>query len=121
MAKNTIQVTRSFLVAAVVCFVIGAIICFIGVLVLSINPNLPSQGVIKYLVSDYAAVGLKGIILAGVMAMVMSTVDSYINATAVIIVHDFCKPFILFPMQLIALSLSLFVTCRSLRLTNSLQ
>jgi Na+/proline symporter/signal transduction histidine kinase len=92
MAKNTIQVTRSFLVAAVVCFVIGAIICFIGVLVLAINPNLPSQGVIKYLVSDYAAIGLKGIILAGVMAMVMSTVDSYINATAVIIVHDFCKP-----------------------------
>ena len=36
--------------------------------------------------------GLKGIILAGVMAMVMSTVDSYINATAVVIVHDFCKP-----------------------------
>jgi Na+/proline symporter len=51
-----------------------------------------TQDVIKYLVSDYAVVGLKGIILAGVMAMVMSTVDSYINATVVIIVHDFCKP-----------------------------
>jgi Na+/proline symporter/signal transduction histidine kinase len=92
MAKNTIQVTKSFLIAAIVCFIIGAIICCIGVLVLAINPNLPSQDVIKYLVSDYAVVGLKGIILAGVMAMVMSTVDSYINATAVIIVHDFCKP-----------------------------
>ena len=92
MVKNTSQVAKSFFIAATVCLVIGTITCFIGVLVLSINPNLPSQDVIKYLVSDYASVGLKGIILAGVMAMVMSTVDSYINATAVIIVHDFCKP-----------------------------
>jgi hypothetical protein len=30
--------------------------------------------------------------LAGIMAMIMSTVDSYINATSVLIVHDFLKP-----------------------------
>jgi Na+/proline symporter len=26
------------------------------------------------------------------MAMVMSTADSYVNSTSVLIVHDFCKP-----------------------------
>ena len=33
-------------------------------------------------------IGFKGVILIGIMAMVMSTVDSYINASAVLIAHD---------------------------------
>ena len=92
MAKNTTQVTRSFFIATIVCFIIGALLCIIGVLILAINPSLAQKDVIKFLISDYLATGLKGLVLAGVMAMIMSTVDSLINSSAVIIVHDFVKP-----------------------------
>jgi len=30
--------------------------------------------------------------IIGIMAMIMSTVDSFINSTAVLVVHDFLKP-----------------------------
>ena len=92
MAKNTTQVTRSFFIATIVCFIIGALLCIIGVLILAINPSLAQKDVIKFLISDYLATGLKGLVLAGVMAMIMSTVDSLINSSSVIIVHDFVKP-----------------------------
>ena len=43
----------------------------------------------KTLISDYAWItGFKGLILAGIMAMVMSTIDSYINSSAVLLTHD---------------------------------
>ena len=40
---------------------------------------------------DYSYSGLKGLTLAGILAMMMSTADSYINSTATLFTHDFCK------------------------------
>ena len=92
MAKSTAQVTKSFFIAAIVCFIVGFLLCCIGVLILAINPSIIQKDVIKFLISDYLVTGLKGIVLSGVMAMIMSTVDSLINSSAVIVFHDFCKP-----------------------------
>lgn len=92
MAKNTRQVGKSFIISAIVCLLLILIINWIAVLTLAINPSLNANDVIKYIIFDSPYVGLKGAMLIGVMAMIMSTVDSFINATAVLIVHDFCKP-----------------------------
>ena len=92
MAKNIKQVNNSFVISAVICFFLLLIITWISVLMLSLNPNINPDDVIKHIIYDYATIGTRGLILAGIMAMIMSTADSYINATSVIIVHDFCKP-----------------------------
>jgi Na+/proline symporter/signal transduction histidine kinase len=92
MAKNIKQVHNSFMISAVVCFCLLVIISWISILVLSLNPNIEPDDVIKHIIYDYSSVGTRGLILAGIMAMIMSTADSYINSTSVIIVHDFCKP-----------------------------
>ena len=92
MAKDTRQVGKSFIIAAIVCFLFAVIINWIAVLTLAINPSLNANDVIKYVIFNSPYVGLKGAMLIGVMAMIMSTVDSFINCTAVLIVHDFCKP-----------------------------
>lgn len=91
MAKNVKQVRESFIIAAIVCFVFAAIVVWIGVLTLSIDSSLNPNDTVKYIIS-HSYVGVKGLILVGIMAMVMSTVDSYINATSILVVHDFCKP-----------------------------
>ena len=92
MAKDVKQVNHSFFISAIVCFFLLLIISWISVLMLSLNPSINPDDVIKHVIYDYATIGTRGLILAGIMAMVMSTADSYINATSVIIVHDFCKP-----------------------------
>jgi Na+/proline symporter/signal transduction histidine kinase len=92
MAKNTEQVRYSYLVAALACLFIHVISSFIGLIVLSHNPTLPPNNVAMYVIDNYSFTGLKGFAIVGIMAMIMSTADSWINTGAVIFSHDFCKP-----------------------------
>ncbi len=92
MAKNIMQIKKSFLMAGIVCFFISTAISLIGIFLLSTNGELNPKELLPYLFSNYTYIGLKGLILAGVMSMVMSTADSCINSTSVILIHDFLKP-----------------------------
>jgi Na+/proline symporter/signal transduction histidine kinase len=92
MAQNTSQIRNSFTIAAIACFVLFIVVTAIGILVLVTKPGLSSSEVARHVIFDYSYVGLKGITLIGIMAMVMSTIDSIINSTAVLFVHDFIRP-----------------------------
>ncbi|NDB85598.1 MAG: hypothetical protein EB127_23275 [Alphaproteobacteria bacterium] len=92
MAKNVNQVRNSFITAGFTCLLLIIMFYWIAILLLSINPNLAPNEVLKHLIFNNSYAGLKGLTLAGIMAMVMSTADSHINSTAVLLVHDFCKP-----------------------------
>lgn len=122
MAKSTQQSTKSFMIAAIICLILLAFISWISVLMLAIDPNIASDDVVKHMILKYSSVGLKGLILSGVMAMIMSTADSYINSAAVLIVHDFFKPlkmkFIkneLLSARLVSVILGIFSILLSLR------
>ena len=92
MAKNTAQAGRSFKIAGFICLFLSAIVCWVGILMLSSHPNMEKEEIFKIIITNSAwIVGFKGIILIGIMAMVMSTIDSYINSTSVLIVHDLRK------------------------------
>lgn len=89
MSKSPKQASRSFIIASMFCLLLAVLVCWIGILLLTIYPNLDSDDVLKIMISDYQWVsGFRGIILAGIMAMVMSTVDSYINSSSILLVHD---------------------------------
>ena len=92
MAQNTHQVSRSFVIASAVCIIIELIICIVGILLYSKDPNLETDTLFAYILDNYSYVGFKGMVVAGIMAMVMSTTDSYINSSAVMFSHDLCKP-----------------------------
>ena len=91
MAKNIAQVRKSFIIAAILCLFIGATACFIGTILLAHNPNLNPDNLVMYVVDNYSYSGFKGLILIGIMAMIMSTADSYLNSASVIFSYDFCK------------------------------
>jgi Na+/proline symporter/signal transduction histidine kinase len=92
MARDTKQVRQSYLVASFVCLFVRIISCFIGLVVLAHNPILPPDNVAIYVIDHYSFTGLKGLAIVGIMAMIMSTADSWINTGSVIFSHDFCKP-----------------------------
>lgn len=105
MSKDTMQVSKSFTIAAFTCFVLGISICWIGILTIAIHPDIDPNDVVKMVVTDSSSVtGLKGLILVGIMAMIMSTVDSYINSTSVLITHDLLKQLnvVLFSKELLS-------------------
>lgn len=92
MAKNTKQIRQSFIIASIICLFLGGLLQWISILVLSINPSMSSDEVFKLLLMESSHTGLKGFVLAGIMAMIMSTVDSCINSASILVVHDFLKP-----------------------------
>jgi len=92
MAKDVFQVRRSFVIAGITCTFITVSICWISILIYVKQPNLASNDIVKYLVFNNAYPELKILILVSVMAMVMSTADSYINSTSVLVVHDILGP-----------------------------
>lgn len=52
------------------------------------NPDM----VFPVLVTTYLPVGVIGLVLAGLIAAIMSSVDSTLNSGSTLIVHDFIKP-----------------------------
>lgn len=92
MAKSTKQIAQSFGIAAIVTLFIHCFSCFIGLVVFAHNPSIDPNNIMIYAVDNYSFTGLRGFAVIGVMAMVMSTADSWLNTASVIFSHDLCKP-----------------------------
>ncbi|MGC0372280.1 MAG: hypothetical protein DGJ47_000990 [Rickettsiaceae bacterium] len=91
MGQSIKQVTKAFYISAIVLLAIIASVAWIGFLLFALDPNLDSQSLIPHIVENYSYSGLKGLVIIGVMAMAMSSADSYINITSVLVTHDILK------------------------------
>jgi Na+/proline symporter len=91
MAKNTSQGQKAFLIAGLVCLALLFVISWVGILLLSNNPTLDPNDLLPYIISTYSYTGLKGLTAVGVMAVIMSSADSYINAASVLFTNDILK------------------------------
>lgn len=91
MAKNWQQIRTSFYVTACVATFLILSISWLGLVLVTKNPSVESSDIIKTLIYDALPSGWKGILLIGVLAMIMSTADSCINSSSVLIAYDFCK------------------------------
>ncbi len=92
MAKNIIQGRRAFIIGGGICLILLLVISWVGILLLSSNPNIEPNNLLPYIISNYSYVGLKGLTAVGILAVIMSTADSYINSAAVLFTHDILKP-----------------------------
>jgi len=92
MAKDISQVKRSISYAAGILLLIQLFIIWIGILLLTDNPNLTTNQVIGYLIEKHTYPGLKGFLGVGIIALVMSTADSTLNACAVLVANDILPP-----------------------------
>ncbi|NRB10439.1 MAG: hypothetical protein HRU35_02325 [Rickettsiaceae bacterium] len=93
MAKNINQATKAFLIAGCCCLLVDMLICWIGILLYGSDSGLDPNDLFSSLLNNYSGFGFKGFIVSGVMAMIMSTSDSYINSSSVMFTNDFCEYF----------------------------
>jgi Na+/proline symporter len=92
MGRNVKQTRQAFTYAAVPFLIILLFMIWISVLLLSADNNLPSDDLVSYILHRSAHPGLRGLFGTGIVAMAMSTSDSYINASAVLLSNDIAKP-----------------------------
>jgi SSS family solute:Na+ symporter len=64
----------------------------IGLVALALAPNLDSNMALPYVIQNVLPIGLSGLAQAGIIAVVMSSADSYLNAASVAAIHDVYKP-----------------------------
>jgi SSS family solute:Na+ symporter len=64
----------------------------IGLIALVLNPSIDSSLAMPYVIDQVMPIGLKGLAIAGMMAVIMSSADSFLNAAAISMTHDIIKP-----------------------------
>lgn len=127
MAKSLTQVKQSFTYAAGFDLLMTLSIAWVAVLLLADNPNLNPKQLVNYIVENYAYTGLKGLVAVGIASMAMSTADSFLNASAVLVVNDVIKPLrgkfneSLLVVRLFSLFLGLLAMGLALRTTDLLK
>ncbi|MHB9147677.1 MAG: sodium:solute symporter family protein [Candidatus Amoebophilus sp.] len=92
MARNIQQIKQSFSYAGLISLVMCLFLAWISILLLANNPNLEADKLVEHIIYNYTSAGLRGFIGIGVLALAMSTADSYLNASAVLLTNDIAKP-----------------------------
>lgn len=92
MGRTTQQVKHALIISAVGRLPYYAMVAVLGLVALILEPGLQPDMAFPYLVSHILPVGVKGLAIAGVMAVIMSTADSFLHTAGLLLTHDFIKP-----------------------------
>ncbi|MGN7619459.1 MAG: sodium:solute symporter family protein [Rickettsia amblyommatis] len=88
IAKNIFQLRKAFLIATLILLLMKIFIALISIFLYSVNPTLQPNLMLGYIIDNYSYPGLKGIIVSGLAALIMSTADSHINAASMLVASD---------------------------------
>ncbi|MCP5369849.1 MAG: hypothetical protein H6909_04095 [Rickettsiaceae bacterium] len=92
MGKDVFQSKKSFLFSSAIVALVIISSQWIPFLLFNISPDLEYDKLFGYIIDNYTYTGLKGLMIIGIIAMVMSSADSSINSSSVLFVNDVCKP-----------------------------
>lgn len=92
MAKDMQQTQRSFRVAALLDVPFTMILAIIALCVVVLQPSLDPMMVMPYMIDNHFPVVFKGLAIAGILAIVMSSADSFLTSASVCLIHDTIKP-----------------------------
>jgi Na+/proline symporter/signal transduction histidine kinase/CheY-like chemotaxis protein len=91
IAKDKKQFINTFIGVGILMIPLLLIVCLIGLITYKTNPNIEPSVALYYFIDHYLPVGITGLVIAGLLAVIMSTQDSYLNVTSALISYDICK------------------------------
>ncbi len=92
MGRNIAQAKTAFIISAIIILFVIIAIAWIAFLIFNIKQGLTPDHLLSYIVDNYTYTGLKGVVIIGIVAMSMSSADSFINVASVLFAHDVCRP-----------------------------
>lgn len=92
MSVSGVNFRKAMMRVSFLILLFHGIFFLIGVSFRELNPDLDHEQMLLYTVNTFLPVGVKSIVVIGFLAMVMSSVDSYINTAAISIGYDIIKP-----------------------------
>ena len=92
MAKNSQQIARMFWLGTAFTPAFEIIITLIGLAAWVLYPSINPGDALPHIINELLPSGLKGLAVAGMSAVIMSTADSSLNAAALLLSHDITEP-----------------------------
>lgn len=90
MGKNKNQSSSAFLISSIILVPLLCIFTLIGLTAYAINPDIAPQ-ISFFYVADHTNSDYKSLLIVGVLAIITSTIDCYLNTGSISLVHDFFK------------------------------
>jgi Na+/proline symporter len=92
MAQSSLQLRRMFLTLTGLFAVIFLVFAVLGTTGHQLYPTLVAAEIIPQMIKTLLPVGLRGLMVGGIIAVVMASADSYLHAAGVTLVHDVLQP-----------------------------
>jgi solute:Na+ symporter, SSS family len=92
VGKNARATAEGTLYSALFSVPFFAVSGLIGLVALALTPDLQGNAPMPYVVQHVLPVGLRGLVIAGIISIVMSSADSFLNSASVALVHDVVRP-----------------------------
>jgi SSS family solute:Na+ symporter len=92
LAKNTRHIQNGTLWSGLFSIPFFAMTGGIGLIALTLKPDLDPNLSMPFVIKEVLPVGLCGVVIAGVISIVMSSADSFLNAASVSFTNDVVSP-----------------------------
>ncbi len=92
IGRTAMHTSRGTLWSGLFSFPFFAISGGIGLVALTLAPDLNPNMALPYVIQQALPVGLKGLVVAGIISVVMSSADSFLNGAAVCLTSDVILP-----------------------------
>lgn len=92
IGKTVEHTIKGNLASGIISIPFFLMIGLIGIIALAMDPELNPNLALPYVVLEAMPIGLKGLAVAGMMAIILSSADSFLNAASVSITHDVLAP-----------------------------
>lgn len=93
-APDAANARKGYAIAGVFGLLFYFVSATLGLVALVLFPNITPDQALPTLVREVLPVGITGLVVAALLAVVMSTADSYLNSTTVAFVKDIYQPFV---------------------------
>lgn len=88
MSKNVHEAKRSLIVTGLLSAAFFITVGILGLVVLVKAPNINPQQTFAFAINNMLPIGIKGLVIAGLLAVMMSTMDSFLNSIGVAASYD---------------------------------
>jgi SSS family solute:Na+ symporter len=99
IAKDAGHTARGTMLSGIFSIPFFAITGSIGLVALALDPELNPNLAMPYVVHNVLPIGVRGIVIAGVISIVMSSADSFLNGASTCCINDLVKPIRKIPLS----------------------
>ena len=92
IAKDAKKTARGTMASALLSVPVFLLCGTLGLIAHKLDPTLESTLALPFVIKTVLPVGLKGLAIAGLIAVVMSSADSFLNAASIAFIHDIVRP-----------------------------